>query len=74
MIKNDVTQGSILGPQFCILYINDRPKIITKNNSMFFSAHDTSLPVSINDFNININQSLSKKISWFNGNLLSLNF
>jgi len=59
-IKNSVPQGSILGPLFFLLYINNLPKIITKNNSMVLFTDNTSLLVtSLNklDFHININHS-----------------
>jgi hypothetical protein len=77
MIKNGVPQGSILGSVLFLPYINDRPKIITKNNSMVLFAHDTSLLITAFnklDFNININQSLCSIISWFKSNLLTMNF
>ena len=45
-IKNGVLEGSILGPLFFLLYINDLPKIITKNNSMVLFADDTSLLIN----------------------------
>ena len=41
MIKNGVPQGLILSTLFLLLYINDLPKIITKNNSMVLFADDT---------------------------------
>jgi len=57
--------------------MNDLPKIITQNNSMVLFADDTSLLISDSnklDFNTTINQSLHNIISWFNSNLLVLNF
>ena len=77
MIKNGIPQGSILSPLFFLLYINDLPKISTKNISMVFFVDDTSLLITVLnklDFNTNINQSLCSIISWFNTNLLTLNF
>ena len=52
MIKNGIPQGSILGPLFFLLYINDLPKIITKNNSMVLFAVDSSLLIT--GFNNNL--------------------
>jgi len=77
LIKNGVPQGSTFGPLFFLLYINDLPKIITKNNSMVLFTDNASLFITDSndlDFNININQSFHNIISWFNSNLLILKF
>jgi len=64
MIKNGIPQGLILGPLFFLLYVNDLPKIVTKNNSMVLFADDTSLLITgINKLDFNINQSLCSIIS-----------
>jgi len=42
LIKNSLPEGSILGPLFYLLCINDLPKINTKNKSMVLFADDTS--------------------------------
>jgi hypothetical protein len=76
LIKNGVPQGFVLGSLLFLLYINDLPTVIPKNNSIVLFANDTSLLIRDSDnidFNININQSLTTTISWFNSNLLTLN-
>ena len=77
LIKSGVSQGSIVDPLFLLLNINDLPKILTNNNSTVLFTDDTSLLITgFNklDLNININQTLCSIISWFNSNLLTLNF
>ena len=77
LIKSNVPQGSTLRPQFFLLYINDLPKIPNNNNSTVLFVDDyISLITGYNklDLNININQTLCSIISWFNSNLLTLNF
>jgi ABC-type microcin C transport system permease subunit YejB len=77
LIKNGVPQSSILGLLFFLLYINDLPKTIDKNNSLALFADNTSLLITDSSnlgFNTNINQSFCNLISWFNNNLLTSNF
>jgi hypothetical protein len=76
-IKCGVSHRSILGPLFFLIYINDLPTLINKenNNTMVLFADDTITITHSNrwDFNINANQINHDINTWFNISLLTLN-
>ena len=70
-----VPQGSILGPLFFLLYINDLSNVSTVVELILF-ADDTNLFMSHKDpvyLATSLNSELNKLSAWFKANKLSLN-
>jgi hypothetical protein len=74
-IRHDVPQGSILGPLFSLIYINDFPNIIVDPLKPILFADDTSIIItnpSLTKFKKDINSITDNVNDWFRGNSLSL--
>ena len=71
-VKSGVPQGSILGPLLFVIYINDAPSFVSKNNpncEMFLYADDAKL-FSNNAFSLQ--QGLDKFTNWLKLHQLDL--
>jgi hypothetical protein len=72
-----VPQGSILGPLFFLLYINDLPAEINNISKPILFADDISLIVTTSDskqLKEHFNIAVEKLMRWFQANSLTLNF
>ena len=76
-VKQGAPQGSILGPLFFHLYINDLPGTTNDISKPTIFADDTNIIFThsnLTDFKDEINIVIEKISKWFQANLLILNF
>ena len=74
-VKCGVPKGSILGPLFFLLYINDLPSCLNTTKPRMF-ADDTNITASgesINEVENAVNSDLENLRKWLTANKLSLN-
>jgi hypothetical protein len=76
-IKYGVLQGSILGPLFFLVYINDLPKAVEHKALPILFTDDTSILLTnpkITQMQSDFNIIFEQLIKWFKSNFLFLNF
>jgi hypothetical protein len=75
-VKSGVPQGSIPGPLFFLLYINNITKVPIKGAKFFLYANDTSISVTnpeYDGYKLTMNKTFHEVNKWFKTNLLTLN-
>jgi hypothetical protein len=75
-MNNKQLAGTILGPLFFLLYINDITKVSIKGVQILLYDDDTSIIVTNPEFNgyeLAMNKTFHEVNTWFKANLLMLN-
>jgi hypothetical protein len=76
-VKQGVPQGSILGPIFFLIYMNDLPKLATFGTKILLYADATSIIVTnpdLENFETQLDKIFGDINNWFKINKLVLNY
>ena len=74
-ITSGVPQGSILGPQFFVIFINDFPDVVCSDNTIVLYADDSKMfrVIDCDEDLIYFQEDLDKLHHWSQRNQMALN-